>query len=198
MNRCMINYLHPKSAKNLSNYVLRGSVRMFPRWGTLHEEIRFPFCLAYKTMKYSLVEVWNGSECCSCIIKPSITTINNTSLCITLAGLLLLLFLCLLVCCCFSKSSSDRKRRNMNSKSAVYFWLDGQCFTFHWTFNIYYHLSKCDAWTPCTATCGQRCIRVSDLSIHLKYIPNSCRNSFNKMEREKVIEVAVHEELGQH
>ena len=70
---------------------------MFPRWGTLHEEIKFLFCLAYKTIKYSLVEEWNGSECCSCIIKPSITAINNTSLCITLAGLLLLLFVCLFV-----------------------------------------------------------------------------------------------------
>ena len=177
---------------------MRRSVRVFPRWGTVHEEINVTFCLAYTTTKYYLVEAWSGSECCSCITKPSTIAINNISLCITFVLLwrfccccctfvclfLLLLFVCLLVCF-FSKSSSDRKRRNMNSKSAVYFWLDRQCFTFHWTFNIYHHLSKCDAWTPCTPTCGKRSIRTGNLSIHLKYIPPPCRNSFNKMERKK-------------
>ena len=94
---------------------MRRSVRVFPRWGTVHEEINVTFCLAYTTTKYYLVEAWSGSECCSCIIKPSTIAINNTSLCITFVLLwrfccccctfvclfLLLLFVCLFVCLFF-------------------------------------------------------------------------------------------------
>ena len=101
MNRCMVKYLHSKSWKHLSNYAIRGSVRVFPRWGTVYEKNKVPFCLAYRTIKYSLVEAWSGSECCSCIIKPSATAINNASLCITSAGLLLLLLFVCLFCFVF-------------------------------------------------------------------------------------------------